>query len=144
MINKFILGSFVLLIFVSCEVRPKPIDYGSEGCHFCSMTIVDRQHAAQFVTRKGKVYSFDAIECMINYTKELAMEDIQLFLCNHYTSPEELIDATKATFLISERIPSPMGANLTAFETQELAKNFQSENKGELYSWDALLVHFKE
>jgi copper chaperone NosL len=142
MINKFILGSFVLLIFVSCEVRPKPIDYGSEACHFCSMTIVDRQHAAQLVTRKGKVYSFDAIECMINYTKEL--EDIQLFLCNYYTSPEELIDATKATFLISESIPSPMGANLTAFETKELAEQFQLENNGELYSWDSLLVHFKE
>lgn len=144
MINKFILGSFVLLIFASCEVRSKPINYGSDGCHFCSMTIIDRQHAAQLVTRKGKAYSFDAIECMINYTKELEMEDIQLFLCNNYTFPEELIDATKATFLISESIPSPMGANLTAFETKELAAQFQLENKGVLYSWEALLAHLNK
>ena len=40
------------------------------------MTIVDRQHAAEAVTSKGKVFKFDAIECMVCllYTSDAADE----------------------------------------------------------------------
>ena len=48
---SFILsGVLLLLLTTGCKVEPKPIAYGKEGCHFCSMTIVDQQHAAQIVT----------------------------------------------------------------------------------------------
>ena len=48
---------FALLIFlIGCTVSPKPIDYGNDGCHFCKMTIVDKVHAAEIVTKKGKVF----------------------------------------------------------------------------------------
>ncbi len=143
--NPFILiGVLIFLLLEGCKVEPKPIAYGKEGCHFCSMTIVDQQHAAQIVTRKGKVFSFDAIECMVNYTKELEMADVQLLLCNHYLTPEELIDATKATFLISEQIPSPMGAFLTGFKTREAAEEVNADNQGELFTWEELVVHFNK
>ena len=46
----------LLLIFTSCNVGPQAINYGSDGCHFCKMTIVDKVHAAEIVTKKGKVY----------------------------------------------------------------------------------------
>ncbi|MBT8264111.1 MAG: nitrous oxide reductase accessory protein NosL [Muriicola sp.] len=123
-------------------MEPKPIAYGKEGCHFCRMTIVDQQHAAQIVTKKGKVFSFDAIECMMKYTKEIDADEVQLFLCNDYIVPQELIDARKATFLISEKIPSPMGAFLTGFETREAAKEILSDNEGQLYTWKELVQHF--
>jgi copper chaperone NosL len=35
------------------------------------MTIVDKVHAAEIVTKKGKVCKFDATECMINYERIL-------------------------------------------------------------------------
>ena len=44
----------ILLITVSCKVEPDEIEYGKDGCHFCKMTIVDNQHAAELVTAKGK------------------------------------------------------------------------------------------
>jgi len=143
--NPFILSVLVLILFITgCKVEPKPIAYGKEGCHFCSMTIVDQQHAAQIVTRKGKVFSFDAVECMVNYTKELDMDEVQLLLCNHYLVPEELIDATKATFLISEQIPSPMGAFLTGFDTRHAAEEILGTNEGELFTWEELVQHFNK
>ena len=55
----------IILILVGCKVDPNPIEYGADACHFCSMTIVDRQHAAEFVTKKGKAFKFDATECMM-------------------------------------------------------------------------------
>jgi len=137
-------GVLLLLLTTGCKVEPKPIAYGKEGCYFCSMTIVDRQHGAQIVTRKGKVFSFDAVECMVNYTKELDVDEVELFLCNHYVVPEELIDATKATFLISEQIPSPMGAFLTAFDTRQAAEEVNTDNTGEFFTWEELIIHFNK
>jgi len=134
----------LLLVLTSCNVGPQAIDYGNDGCHFCKMTIVDKVHAAEIVTTKGKVYKFDASECMINFMDEFETSDIKLYLTNIYTEPEILIDATKATFLISKNVPSPMGAFLTAFKTKKDAKKVQTEKGGTLYTWNELLIHFKE
>lgn len=143
MINKFIYVCLVLFIFASCEVSPKPINYGSDGCHFCSMTIVDKQHAAQFVTKKGKAFKFDAVECMVNHLKDVDVATIGLFLVNDYQAPGELIDAKKATYLISKEIPSPMGEYLSAFKSRVEAAHIEDKNNGKLYSWNELLTRFK-
>ena len=134
----------LLLLLYGCNVSPKAIDYGNDGCHFCKMTIVDKVHAAEIVTKKGKVYTFDATECMINFLDEFDASEIELYLSNNYTKPEELIDATKATFLISKNIPSPMGAYLSAFKVKSEAEKIQADKGGTLYSWEELLVHFKD
>ncbi|MGB5418282.1 nitrous oxide reductase accessory protein NosL [Algibacter sp.] len=134
----------LLLLFSGCNVSPKPIDYGSDGCHFCKMTIVDKVHAAEIVTKKGKVYKFDASECMVNFLNDFDQNEIALYLSNNYTEPEVLIDATKATFLISKNIPSPMGAFLSAFKNKADAEKFQADKGGNLYTWDTLLVKFKD
>lgn len=136
-------ASLFLLILFNCNVSPQAIDYGNEACHFCKMTIVDKQHAAEIVTQKGKAYKFDATECMINFLEEFDSSTVKLFLSNDYSKPEILIDATKATFLISEQIPSPMGAYLSAFKDNQVAMNIQNEKGGTLYSWEELLNHFK-
>ncbi|MBT8298232.1 MAG: nitrous oxide reductase accessory protein NosL [Maribacter sp.] len=143
MINRFIFVSLILFIFASCEVSPKPINYGSDGCHFCSMTIVDKQHAAQIVTKKGKAFKFDAVECMMNHLKDVDTASIALYMVNNLQEPGELIDAKKATFLISKEIPSPMGEYLSAFKSRVEAENIETENNGKLYSWNELLTRFK-
>ncbi len=140
---KHYLSIALLLLFFSCNVSPQPIDYGNDGCHFCKMTIVDKVHAAEIVTKKGKIYKFDATECMINFMKEFDNSEIALYLSNNYTKPEELIDATKATFLISENIPSPMGAFLSAFENIADAEKIQTKKSGTLYTWQELLKHLE-
>ena len=134
---------FIGLLLMGCSIGPEPIAYGSDGCHFCSMTIVDRQHAAQIVTKKGKVFKFDAAECMVNHLKDIDVASVKLFLVNDYQAPGELIDAKKATFLISKDIPSPMGEYLSAFHSRNNAENIEAENDGKLYAWDELLTKFK-
>lgn len=127
----------------ACNTGPKPIQYGTDSCHFCRMTIVDRQHASEIVTSKGKVYKFDAIECMVNFREELEETSIAHFLCNDFNTPGELMDATSATFLISEAIPSPMGANLTAFRNAEDAAAARQQYGGQLYNWNQLGAFLK-
>jgi len=139
---KHYLSIALLLLFMSCNVSPKAIAYGEDGCHFCRMTIVDKVHAAEIVTQKGKVYKFDATECMIHFMGDFDTSEIALYLSNNYMEPEVLIDATQATFLISENIPSPMGAFLSAFKDKTDAKKVRKEKNGTLYSWSSLLEHF--
>lgn len=142
--NIYLLFGFIGLIFNGCNISPETINYGSDGCHYCSMTIVDRQHAAQFITKKGKAFKFDASECMLNHLKEVDNSEVALFLVNDYNSPGELIDATEATYLISKGIPSPMGEFLTAFDSNEAAEKALSEHQGQLYSWEELQLKFKK
>ena len=130
---------------VSCTPSPKPIAYGSDACHYCKMTIVDQQHAAEAVTAKGKAFKFDAIECMVNYLEgqEGQSQDYAFLLAADYEKPGELIPAESSYYLISPAIPSPMGAYLSAFETQERAKAMQSAKEGEVFDWNGLRAHIK-
>lgn len=127
-----------MLYATSCSVESEKINYGKESCHFCKMTIVDNQHAAEAVTSKGKVFKYDAIECMINDLKQKTDVEFSLLLANDYSSPGGLIDAKTATFLISKEIKSPMGAFLSAFDKQEEAQKVANEHKGSLYNWEEI------
>ncbi len=133
---------FLLLLTTACKVESQPIVYGTDGCHFCSMTIVDQQHAAEFVTKKGKAFKFDAVECMMNQLKEEDESKIALFLVNDYENPGKLIDASNATYLITRSIPSPMGEFLTAFSNKEGAEFIQSKDEGQLLTWPELKERF--
>lgn len=134
----------LLLLIFSCDVTPQAIDYGHDACHFCKMTIVDKVHAAEIVTKKGKIYKFDATECMVNFMNEFEVSEIKFYMTNHYSEPKSLINATKATFLISKNITSPMGAFITAFEHKTDAETVQSEKSGTLYTWEELLEHLNK
>jgi len=137
---------FSLLLFftlTSCNLQTNKIHYGEDGCHYCSMTIVDQQHAAQLVTRKGKVYKFDAAECMINSLADFDTKTVAQFLVTDYETPAQLIDATSATFIISPEIPSPMRANLSASKSKENARVLLETKSGDLYSWEEIQQYLK-
>ena len=140
--SKFI---FIGLLFtlMSCKIAPKKINYGQDHCAFCDMTVVDKTHASEYVTKKGKSYIFDAIECMVQKINQENNEGkLAYVLVANYQKPGELIDALSATFLITPKIKSPMGANLSAFKSIENAKKVQSELGGTLYNWQQLKEKF--
>jgi copper chaperone NosL len=143
MVKYKIVVVFLIVMASSCAIGPQPIAYGSDACHFCSMTIVDRQHAAEIVTDKGKVFKFDSTECMMNHLKDIDQKQVALFLVNDYDRPGELIDATEATYLISDRIPSPMGEFLTAFRTEQAAVEALMTYEGDLLTWEQLKLRFQ-
>jgi len=141
---KLLITYFLFLnLFISCKVKSEEINYGEDICNYCSMTIVDRLHAAELVTNKGKVYKFDATECMINHLSE-NKSVVALYLTTDYLNPEELIDARKAYYIISPNIPSPMRANLSALATKEAALSLQEDKQGELFTWEELLIHLRQ
>jgi len=142
-ISKTFQISILFLFLSNCNTGPQPIDYGNDGCHFCKMTIVDKIHGAELVTDKGKVYKFDATECMIDYLEDNQEASIGSLLTNYYEAPTKFISVHDATFLISKALPSPMGANLTAFKTKQSAKTLQKEKDGSIYNWKELKAQLK-
>lgn len=127
---------------VACSVKPQPIYYGSDACHFCKMTIVDNQHAAQVVTVKGKAYKYDAIECMMNHLADWDEPAVKLYLVNDYATPGELIDAQAGYYLISQAIPSPMGAFLTGFADQTHRDQTVATEEDKTLNWNELKHSF--
>lgn len=135
----------VFIAFVSCKVEPQKINYGIDHCDFCEMTVVDKTHASEYVTKKGKSYIFDSIECLVQQmNNENNASDLAFVLVSDYLNPGELINAFKASYLITDKIKSPMGANLSAFNSLENAKKAQQEFGGTLYTWQQLKAKFKK
>ena len=133
-----------LALFSACTVEPQPIEYGKDACAFCQMTIVDRQHAAEMVTKKGKAFKYDAIECLArDLNRNHDISQAALLLITDFAEAGNLVDAKKATYLISENIPSPMGANLSGFKEKSEAERVKNQEGGELFSWEQVLEQFK-
>jgi len=128
----------VLFLLTSCEVQPVPIEFGKEECSFCKMTIVDRQHAAQLVTKKGKQFKYDAIECMLNDLNEKQnTQENKIYLVSDY-GKSKMTTAEDATYLISQAIKSPMGAFLSAFSSNAEATSVMTKSGGEVYNWQEI------
>ena len=102
--ERILILSISAILFFSCNSAPKPIVYGSDGCHFCSMTIVDQQHAAQYMTKKGRSYAFDATECMLNKLKEIDSEKISLYLVNDSAHINQILNISYAVALINSGV----------------------------------------
>ena len=135
---KPFIGLGILLLTISCKIETETIDFGKDQCSFCVMNIVDKTHASQYVTKKGKQFKFDAIECMVNDLTEKNEEDLAIVLVANYANPGEMIDAKTAKYLISSEIKSPMGANLSAVSSLEKAEELQQKFSGDIYTWKKL------
>ncbi len=141
--NRLVILSLLSVGLLGCEVKPQPINYGQDECHYCKMTIVDRQHSAQLVTVKGRSYKYDAIECMMNHLRDWDHPEVKYYLVADYSEPGVLVDACEASYLVSEAIPSPMGEFLSAFREKEVRDRALTENDGDSMDWEALKQEFE-
>ena len=136
--------SSVAVFLAACNVEPVPINYGSENCNYCEMTIVDPRFGSELVTTKGKVYTFDSIECLVDFLNKNMPESEQAryVLVTPYLRPQNLVKASELWYLHSKAYPSPMGKYLTAFETRDEIIAEQKEHGGTVYTWEELLKGF--
>ncbi len=124
----------------SCSPSPEPIHYGRDECAVCKMIISDQRFGTEIVLTTGKVYKFDSIECMIEFLHRHAKtsSDIAATLVTNFLAPGTLIDAHTAYYLKSEKLPSPMGADLSAYAAENQARHAQAQYGGDVLSWEAV------
>ncbi len=102
--------------------------------------IVDERFGAELVTKKGKVYKFDAIECLLPETIKNGEDNYAHILVTDYLNPPTLIDATSSAFLISKNRPSPMGGNLSAYFTEDTVQDPEAA----WYDWKDLIAFYNK
>jgi hypothetical protein len=104
------------------------------------MDINDGKFKAFAVDSKGKALEFDAIECLVNHLK--SNPDLTHLKVTDYKSGNK-VDATSSYYLKSNKLPSPMGANITGYGTQEAALKAQKTYDGDVMNWTELKERFR-
>ena len=132
--NNFI---FLLIFFISFCAPKAPIEIqaGQEECIHCKMKIVDLKFNTQLQTDKGKIYHFDSIECLVEWLNQNPDQKIKNAWVKDYTTGE-WIEYKNAVYFVSPEIPSPMGANLSAFRKEEEIKKLNKQ--GDIYKLEEL------
>ncbi|MBK7027770.1 MAG: nitrous oxide reductase accessory protein NosL [Bacteroidales bacterium] len=129
----------LLMLIGSCKNEMRPINYGKDNCELCRMTVMNPQYAAGLLTSKGKVYTFDAGECLVRYVKKNGINEMDQYFMSDYNKPGSLVDATTAFYLQGDSIQSPMGGNLASFKDLTSAKVAQTSLGGQILSWKDLI-----
>lgn len=138
----YILAISLIALF-ACSSGPKAIDYDEDQCHRCKMIISQKQFGAELITQKGRVYKYDAIECLIPEVLKNGTEYYSHLLVTDYNEPGNLISALDAQFLVSEALPSPMGGFLSAYSTAEKAHSAKMKYSGTVHDWPSIIESFK-
>ncbi|MBL8016757.1 MAG: nitrous oxide reductase accessory protein NosL [Ignavibacteria bacterium] len=135
----------ILLMASACNTEPEEISFGTDQCALCRMNISEVKFGAEIVTKKGKIYKYDGAECMLNALSlgNISYDDAAGFYVIDASNPKQLTNAVDASYLISEKLPSPMGANLSCYSKKTDAAAMQKQYGGELKTWNELLAKFK-
>ena len=138
-------ASLIVLMCSSCTVKPESFVYGKDNCSFCKMTIIAPSFGGEVVTKKGKVYKFDDLHCMISFLKsgEVSENSIVQLLVINGKGDGRFIDARQAVYLQSEQLHSPMNGNAIAYEDQTDASAANQQLKGLVCSWKNLCQQMK-
>jgi copper chaperone NosL len=136
-----VVGTILIATLTSCNTGPQPIKPGVDACSFCKMTIADKRFGAEIVTKKGKVFKFDDMHCLLAFRKAntISANDIKETYLVNFDEPNNLVEAPKAFLFKSAELRSPMGGNIANFDDSNHLKKVASEMPGEMISWQTLL-----
>jgi copper chaperone NosL len=143
-IRKPNIGSVLLFvlsfsIFSCTNYNAVPLKLNSDNCDFCKMSIADGKFGAEAITQKGRVYKFDDIQCMVNYSKANPDTKMKVFYVNDFTKENVLIPAETAFFLSGGIIKSPMRGGIVAFPTEKDLVVFQPKLNAKSIPWDVVI-----
>jgi copper chaperone NosL len=131
----------IILLFSSCDVKPRALQTGKDNCDYCQMTLSDVRFGAELITQKGKIYVFDDPHCVISFIKEKKVDksEIKDVYLTDYSGSHELVKINIAHLYRSDDLRSPMGGNIAAFENNDSLIKLMVAMKGERVIWDDLV-----
>ena len=133
---RWIVVLFAAAAIGCADPAPGTIEYGTDACDHCRMTIADPRFAGQLVTRTGKVYRFDDPRCLANFAAgRVQFADVHSIWLNDYDTPPSLVHADRVVLLSSDQIRAPMNGQAAAFATRTGAQALQKTIGGRLLSW---------
>ncbi|MCF7824673.1 MAG: nitrous oxide reductase accessory protein NosL [Candidatus Marinimicrobia bacterium] len=134
-----------LLGIVGCELTPQPINYGGDDCDYCRMTIVEEHYGTEILTKKGKAFKFDSIECLAAFLikDQVETDAIHELYFTDFEGAEQLYPLELMVFVQAKKLKSPMGLNISAYRNPETADNVALLYFGERLSWEQVNSYVK-
>lgn len=133
-----LLTIYLVIFITGCSRSPQPINYGSDNCENCLMTITDPRYGSELITDKGKIYKFDSIECLAAYSEKLNSDEIASMWVTDFGGNTKFVNTQNAFFVKSENLRSPMGLNLTAFSSDRDLMKTIDQYGGKSLTWNEL------
>lgn len=133
-------------LLFSCSVKPRPLAYGKDACYTCKMTLMDTRFGAEIVTTKGKIYTFDDANCLIQFCNggEVTSENLKEILIVDFSHPEKLIDGHTAFYVKSDAIKSPMASSIAAFGSNDDLEKMNTDWNGTALNWGELQTQYNQ
>ncbi|MGY4384832.1 copper chaperone NosL [Pedobacter sp. UYP24] len=144
--NLILFFTILMVSLTSCSTGPQKIEIGKDACSFCKMSIVDSHFGAEILTKKGKVYKFDDVHCLLGFIKANTIDNKltkEIYFVN-FDDPHNLIEASKVILLKSNNLHSPMGGNIAGFSDRNKMNETLSKTTGEEINWPELLKKTSE
>lgn len=113
-IMKYYIILILTLFIIGCLEEDLVINYGEDQCISCKMTISQANYGAALQTPEGRVYKYDALECMIRDISKDKYKASEYFAVA-FDEPKILKPVESLHFVVDKKYHSPMGANLAAF-----------------------------
>lgn len=131
---------FFLFSLMSCSTGPLPIKIGVDACSFCKMSIADARFGGEILTKKGKIFKFDDMHCLLEFQNSNTINnmDIKDIYLVSFNKPHDFIEASKAFLYKSDELRSPMGGNTASFKSESELKEAAQKFKGEKVTWTAI------
>lgn len=133
-----------LLLNACSSGGPQPIRWGEDNCDHCKMTLVDRQYGAEIVTKKGKAYKFDDLNCLVGFMKKNTVPADQIaekYVIN-LAQPGAFVPAEAAVYLFHEELKTPMAAGVAAFGSLTELEQLKKGIGGEVWDWAKVIEAF--
>lgn len=143
-VSKVAVAAIFLLFLSSCSTKPEPFNYGKDVCYTCKMTIVDPKFGGEVITKKGKIYKFDDMICMIRFLKSgvLKESEINQNVVINFQKQNDFLNVKNCFLLLSPEMNSPMGGNVGAFSSQQEAEKTKGQ-EGSILNWNDLHSKFQ-
>jgi copper chaperone NosL len=125
---------------LACDSELRPLVPGTDACGTCRMTIDDVRFGALVKTAKGRLETFDSIECAAQYVATLpATLAPQGVWVADFDHPSHWLDARRARFVQSRQLRSPMGRELAAFMADSTDASLLARFGGRTATWSDVL-----
>ena len=109
-----------LALATACATNPH-IAFGVDGCAECRMLISDRRFGAVLVTSTGKAFTFDSVDCLLEYLERRPGAVVRGAWVVNAAQPGSLIPAEDAVYVQQGAVRPPMGVTV-AFRSRETAR----------------------
>lgn len=135
-----ILGFTSMLTFIGCSSESQPLVIGKDNCEFCKMTISDNRFGAELITTKNKIYKFDDVHCILQFTRSAKISENQIAAVyfTNFNLPHQLLHADQAHLLHSPAFKSPMNGNIAAFINEDSLANMLPKFSGQIVTWEGI------